>query len=100
MPAWTTSPAVWPLSRTASTKNLASSPIVFGSRIASILRRRNSGSQTRHGLDVDASIDVPTFVDSLRLFRIGVSWGGHESLVVPALAALQQSPGANSFSRF
>ena len=50
--------------------------------------------------DVDASIDVPTFVDSLRLFRLGVSWGGHESLVVPALAALQQSPGANSFARF
>lgn len=50
--------------------------------------------------DVDASIDVPAFVDSLRLFRLGVSWGGHESLVVPALAALQQSPGANSFARF
>ena len=50
--------------------------------------------------DVDASIDVPTFADSLRLFRLGVSWGGHESLVVPALAALQQSPGANSFARF
>jgi cystathionine beta-lyase/cystathionine gamma-synthase len=28
------------------------------------------------------------------LFRIGVSWGGHESLVVPALASLQQTPDA------
>ncbi len=50
--------------------------------------------------DVDASIDVPAFVDSLRLFRLGVSWGGRESLVVPAFAAQQQSPGANSFARF
>ena len=50
--------------------------------------------------DVVQSVDVPAFVDGLRLIRLGVSWGGHESLIVPALAALQQSPGANSFARF
>lgn len=50
--------------------------------------------------DVSEAVDVPTLVDSLRLFRLGVSWGGYESLVVPALAALQQSPDVNSFARF
>ena len=50
--------------------------------------------------DVVEGVDVPTFVDALRLFRLGVSWGGHESLVVPALAALQQAGGINSFARF
>ena len=46
--------------------------------------------------EVTEDIDVPAFVDALKLFRIGVSWGGHESLVVPALASLQQTPDANS----
>ncbi|MDJ1159970.1 PLP-dependent transferase [Chelatococcus sp. SYSU_G07232] len=50
--------------------------------------------------EVAEAIDVPAFIDALRLFRIGVSWGGHESLVVPALASLQQTPDVNSFSRF
>lgn len=50
--------------------------------------------------EVTGDIDIPVFVDALRLFRIGVSWGGHESLVVPALASLQQTPDANSIGRF
>ena len=50
--------------------------------------------------EVTEDIDVPAFTDALKLFRIGVSWGGHESLVVPALASLQQTPGANSIGRF
>lgn len=45
-------------------------------------------------------IDIPAFVDALRFFRIGVSWGGHESLVVPAMASLEQTPGLNSMARF
>lgn len=50
--------------------------------------------------EVTDDIDVPAFTDALKLFRIGVSWGGHESLVVPALASLQQTPDANSIGRF
>ena len=46
------------------------------------------------------AIAIPTFIDALRIFRLGVSWGGHESLAVPALASLQQTPGVNSLSRF
>jgi cystathionine beta-lyase/cystathionine gamma-synthase len=38
--------------------------------------------------------------DALRHFRLGVSWGGHESLIVPVAASLAQTPGVNSFERF
>ncbi|WP_091676763.1 PLP-dependent transferase [Methylocapsa palsarum] len=63
------------------------------------------GKGTLHGysglfsFEVDDAINVPAFVDALRVFRLGVSWGGPESLVVPALAPLQL-PEANSFARF
>ncbi len=50
--------------------------------------------------EVSEEVDVPRFTDALRLFRLGVSWGGHESLVVPALASLKQTPGTNSMSYF
>lgn len=49
--------------------------------------------------DVSNSIDVPTFVDALTHIRIGVSWGGPESLVIPALAALLLPSEGNSFQR-
>lgn len=64
------------------------------------------GRATLHGttglfsFEADEAVDVPAFIDALRLFRIGVSWGGHESLVVPAMATLRQTPGVNSLSRF
>jgi cystathionine beta-lyase/cystathionine gamma-synthase len=46
--------------------------------------------------EVDESIDIPTFCDALSLFRLGVSWGGHESLVMPAEVSINQagSPSA------
>lgn len=50
--------------------------------------------------EVDERIDVARFSDALKFFRLGVSWGGHESLVVPVTASLAQTPGVNSFSRF
>jgi len=50
--------------------------------------------------EVTEDIDIPVFVDALKLFRIGVSWGGHESLIVPAKASLEQTPGVNSMARF
>jgi cystathionine beta-lyase/cystathionine gamma-synthase len=58
------------------------------------------GSTGLFSFEVDETIDVPTFVDALRLFRIGVSWGGHESLIVPALATLRQTPDYNALSYF
>ena len=50
--------------------------------------------------EVTDDIDVPTFVDALQYFKIGVSWGGHESLVIPVKASLEQTPGLNSLARF
>ena len=41
-------------------------------------------------------IDISAFCDALELFKLGVSWGGHESLVVPALVARVQAAGPNS----
>jgi cystathionine beta-lyase/cystathionine gamma-synthase len=40
-------------------------------------------------------VDVAAFCDGLRLFRLGVSWGGHESLVCPAIVTLDQATGPN-----
>jgi cystathionine beta-lyase/cystathionine gamma-synthase len=50
--------------------------------------------------EVDELIDIPLFADSLNYFRLGVSWGGHESLIVPVAASLAQTPDTNSFARF
>ena len=41
--------------------------------------------------ELDAGLDIPAFCDSLSLFRLGVSWGGHESLVMPAEASISQA---------
>jgi cystathionine beta-lyase/cystathionine gamma-synthase len=45
--------------------------------------------------EVDDTIDIPRFADTLKYFRLGVSWGGHESLVVPVAASLAQTPDVN-----
>ncbi len=50
--------------------------------------------------ELDDRIDVARFSDALTFFRLGVSWGGHESLIVPVAASLAQTPGVNSFERF
>ncbi|WP_370675452.1 PLP-dependent transferase [Pleomorphomonas sp. PLEO] len=41
-------------------------------------------------------VDIPKFADQLKLFKLGVSWGGHESLVVPATVVHNQAAGPNS----
>jgi cystathionine beta-lyase/cystathionine gamma-synthase len=61
------------------------------------------GLHGRSGLmsvELDDSIDVPRLADALRLFKLGVSWGGFESLILPARVALAQSGEANSLQRF
>lgn len=50
--------------------------------------------------EVDDEVDIARFSDALEFFRLGVSWGGHESLIVPVAASLAQTPRVNSFSRF
>jgi len=54
------------------------------------------GSSGLFSFEFDDSIDIPAFCDRLKLFKLGVSWGGHESLVVPALITRGQAAGPNS----
>ena len=63
-------------------------------------KRTFSGFGGLFSFEVSDRIDVADFVDALQLIRIGVSWGGPESLVVPAKAALSISPETNVFARF
>lgn len=41
--------------------------------------------------EVSERIDVPALCDALSLFRLGVSWGGHESLAMPAQISIEQA---------
>ena len=45
-------------------------------------------------------IDIRAFADRLDLFKLGVSWGGHESLIVPGQVVLQQKAQPNSAHAF
>ncbi|MCP3469096.1 PLP-dependent transferase [Bradyrhizobium sp. CCGUVB1N3] len=59
-----------------------------------------SGFSGLFGFDVADDVDVPGFVNALEHIRLGVSWGGPETLIVPAQAALQLPEESNSFRRF
>ncbi|GLK57369.1 cystathionine beta-lyase/cystathionine gamma-synthase [Methylopila capsulata] len=59
-----------------------------------------SGFGGLFAFEVTDAIDVARFADALGHVRIGVSWGGPESLVMPALAPLQMPGEANSLQRF
>ncbi|THV20931.1 PLP-dependent transferase [Peteryoungia ipomoeae] len=45
-------------------------------------------------------VDIRAFADKLQLFKLGVSWGGHESLIVPGQVVLQQKAQPNSAHAF
>ena len=49
---------------------------------------------------VREGVDIRAFADHLKLFRLGVSWGGHESLIVPGEVVLQQKAQPNSAQAF
>jgi cystathionine beta-lyase/cystathionine gamma-synthase len=55
-----------------------------------------TGTTGLFSFEVGAGIDIPALCDALELFQLGVSWGGHESLVIPALIARAQAAGPNS----
>lgn len=46
------------------------------------------------------TVDIRTFCNELTLFKLGVSWGGFESLALPARVALAQAEAENSMQRF
>lgn len=41
--------------------------------------------------ELNEGLSIPAFCNALSLFRIGVSWGGHESLVMPAQVSIDQA---------
>ncbi len=45
-------------------------------------------------------INIRTFADQLEIFKLGVSWGGHESLIVPGEVVLAQKAQPNSAQAF
>lgn len=45
-------------------------------------------------------MNVRTLCNHLKLFKLGVSWGGHESLIVPGEVVLQQRAQPNSAHTF
>ena len=61
------------------------------------------GLKGRSGLmsvELDESVDIPKLADALKIFKLGVSWGGFESLLLPARVALAQAGEENSMQRF
>jgi len=54
------------------------------------------GTSGLFSFTVRDGVDVPTLADRLSLFKLGVSWGGHESLIVPAEVVRKQAAGPNS----
>jgi cystathionine beta-lyase/cystathionine gamma-synthase len=85
---------------------------LFADRLAALpfVRRVNSptanmvpGLTGRSGLmsvEFDESVNVPRLADALRFFRLGVSWGGFESLILPAQVGLAQAGEFNSMRKF
>ncbi|MHA7773507.1 aminotransferase class I/II-fold pyridoxal phosphate-dependent enzyme [Roseibium sp. M-1] len=61
------------------------------------------GLTGRSGLlsvELKEGVDIPHLADSLKLFRLGVSWGGFESLLLPTRIGLAQAGEQNSMQRF
>ncbi|ERH62999.1 hypothetical protein N172_09095 [Pantoea dispersa EGD-AAK13] len=49
---------------------------------------------------VTEQVDIPQFCNALQLFHMGVSWGGFESLVMPAISVINQASEFNSAQDF
>ena len=59
-----------------------------------------SGFSSLFSIVLKPQVHIPTFCDTLNIFRLGVSWGGYESLVIPAEAAINQAGDFNSAREF
>jgi cystathionine beta-lyase/cystathionine gamma-synthase len=75
-------------------------PFLDDHRQAALARKYLSGAPGPLSFELSGDVAaVRYFVNSLKVFRIGVSWGGHESLVYPAALAHLQ-PGDTPVRRF
>ncbi|MCB9945139.1 MAG: PLP-dependent transferase [Geminicoccaceae bacterium] len=59
-----------------------------------------SGRGGLFSIELADGVDPIRFCDTLRLFRLGVSWGGHESLVFPMAVGLNQAGEHNALVDF
>ncbi|MCH4540073.1 hypothetical protein DK867_00805 [Ochrobactrum sp. POC9] len=59
-----------------------------------------SGTSGLFSVIFSDSVNVRTLCNHLKLFKLGVSWGGHESLIVPGEVVLQQRAQPNSAHTF
>ena len=51
-------------------------------------------------IELTERVNIPRLADGLTHFRLGVSWGGFESLIVPAVITLGQAGPKNAAQRF
>ncbi len=87
------------LSARAIAERLGAHPLVTAVHYPGLTSPLPPGLTGTTGLlsfEAHPDLDVAAFCDSLRYFKLGVSWGGHESLVVPALVTRVQAAGPNS----
>jgi cystathionine beta-lyase/cystathionine gamma-synthase len=80
-------------------RRLAEHPMVTAVHHPALNGSLPPGLQGTTGLfsfEAREGLDIPAFCDALQFFKLGVSWGGHESLVVPALVTRVQAAGPNS----
>src|ERR1700689_2879009 len=80
-------------------RRLSTHPAVTAVHHPGLGKRLPRGLQGTSGLFsfvLGNGVDIPTFCNQLRIFKMGVSWGGHESLVMPALVTRVQAAGPNS----
>ena len=82
---------------------LQSHPAVTRVHHPALSQPRSKGLNGTSGLfsiELDRSVDIPAFCNALKLFKLGVSWGGHESLICPAGVTRVQVGGPNHALRF
>lgn len=73
---------------------------VFHPALANRLPPGLTGTSGLFSFTFREGIDIRAFADHLDLFKLGVSWGGHESLIVPGEVVLQQKAQPNSAHAF
>lgn len=59
-----------------------------------------SGAGGLFTLELKDGADIKAFCDALKLIRLGVSWGGFESLALPAAIANREDSGPNALNAF
>lgn len=68
--------------------------------LAATLPKGLKGTSGLFSVELGATVDIRAFCNALRIFKIGVSWGGHESLICPAGVTHVQVGGPNHAKRF